>query len=302
LLGLGALFTATRTDRSAAGGLRSVRAGSSDNNDIDDGPTGFAGRLESLADRAIGQGDRRRGLAMVLDVAALTVRPGEFVVLSFIGSLVLALLMSTFMGWWGVVLGAALAPLCAWAWVNHRADRRRHQFDEQLPDTLQLIVSLLRSGYGLPQALDAVANQVAEPTVAEFRRVLFEVRIGRDPTDALAATADRMRSSDFAWVVQAIHINREVGGELAAILESVGETVRERQRLNRQVKALTAEGRLSAVLLTGLPIGLVVVLSLMNPGYFDPLKETPGVYLVGVAVVLLCVGWVWMRHIIKVRT
>lgn len=302
LLGLGALFTSAERDDSAAGGLRSATTGRARAAAVDDAPAGVAGRLEALADRALGQGDGRRGLAMALDVAATKFRPGEFVVLSCIGSVVLALVLSIWMGWWGVVLGAALAPLLGGAWVSHRADRRRAQFDEQLPDTLQLMVSLLRSGYGLPQALDAVANQVAEPTVAEFRRVLFEVRIGRDPTDALTATATRMRSRDFAWVVQAIRINREVGGELAGILEAVGATVRERQRLGRQVQALTAEGRLSAVLLTSLPIGLVVVLSLLNPGYFAPLKESPGIYLVAVAVVLLCVGWVWMRHIVKVRT
>lgn len=263
--------------------------------------TGVGARLESLAERALGDGDRRRGLAMRLDVAAVRLRPGEFVVLSLIGAVVAALVLSTFLHLLGVVLGLVAVPVLVFWWVGVRADRRRRAFDDQLPDVLHLIVSLLRSGYGLPQTLDAVANQVGEPAATEFRRVLFEIRIGRDPTAALAATADRMRSRDFEWVVQAIHINREVGGELAAILEAVGETVRERQRLARQVNALTAEGRLSAILLTALPIFLVVMLSILSPGYFTPMKESPGPFLVVLAVVMLTVGWLWMRRIVKLR-
>lgn len=265
-------------------------------------PVGLGARLESFAERVLGEGDRRRGLAMRLDVAAVRLRPGEFVVLAAISGVVAGLVVSTFLDLFGLVLGLVVVPVVVWWWVGAKADRRRRAFDEQLPDVLHLIVSLLRSGYGLPQTLDAVASQVGEPAATEFRRVLFEIRIGRDPTDALAATAERMRSRDFEWVVQAIHINREVGGELAAILEAVGETVRERQRLVRQVNALTAEGRLSAVLLTALPGFLVVMLSILSPGYFAPMRESPGPLLVVLAVVMLTVGWLWMRRIVKLRT
>lgn len=264
--------------------------------------TGLGGRVESMADRALDRGNRRHGLAVALEVASINLRPGEFVILGTLGGIVLALLLSTFMGILGFVIGLVVAPLLAWMVVSSKADRRRRAFDDQLPDVLHLIVTLLQSGYGLPQALDAVSAQAAEPAATEFRRVLLEVRIGRDPTDALAATAARMKSRDFAWVVSAININREVGGELAAILDAVAETVRERQRLHRQVRTLTAEGRLSAWVLTALPVLLVALLSVINPGYFEPMTESPGPVLIIVGVVLLLIGWVWMHRLVKTHS
>lgn len=264
--------------------------------------TSLGVRAERLADRLIARSGHRSRMATSLDVADIRVRPGEFVVLCITASLVLGLLLSMIAGAFGLVIGVAAAPLFGLWFVNTRAARRRHEFDEQLPDVLHLMVSLLRSGYGLPQALDTVANQTAEPIATEFKRVLFETRIGRDPADALESTAVRMRSKDFGWVVQAMRINREIGGELASILDSVGETVRERQRLARQIQALTAEGRLSALLLTALPPLLVVLLGVFSPGYFDPLTESPGPLIVVLGVVLLILGWWWTRRLVKLHT
>ncbi|MEI8240886.1 MAG: type II secretion system F family protein, partial [Actinomycetota bacterium] len=245
------------------------------------------------------RGNRRHGLAMSLEVAAINLRPGEFVVLALLSGVVFALLLSTVMNVIGFFIGLVFAPMIARSVVSSKASRRRRAFDEQLPDVLHMMVTLLQSGYGLPQTLDAVSTQAAEPAAAEFRRVLLEVRIGRDPTAALASTAERMRSGDFAWVVSAIHINREVGGELASILESIAETVRERQRLARDVRALTAEGRMSAWILTALPILLVVALGIFSPNYFAPMKQSPGPQLLVLAVFLLAVGWLWMRHLVS---
>lgn len=263
--------------------------------------SGIGAKVESMADRALVRSNRRHGVAAELEAAAINLRPGEFAVLAVIGGVASGALLSMFMSVAGVLVGLIGAPVVAWMVIRSKADRRRHQFDDQLADVLHLIVTLLQSGFGLPQALDAVARQAAEPTATEFRRVLMEVRIGRDPTDALEAMAERMKSRDFAWVVSAIGINREVGGELASILEAVSETVRERQRLERQVRTLTAEGRMSAWILTALPLLLVLVLGVVNPGYFDPLKESPGPQLVAIGVILLVVGWLWMHRLIKTR-
>ncbi len=123
--------------------------------------------------------------------------------------------------------------------------------------------------------------------------------IGRDPSAALAAVSSRMSSRDFEWVVSAININREVGGDLATILETVAETVRERQQLARQVRTLTAEGRLSAYILVGLPFVLAALLAVINPGYFTPLKSSPGPLLIVLGLVLLLVGTMWMRRLVK---
>lgn len=262
---------------------------------------GIGERLSSMADSALDRGDRRRGLSAALESAAINLRPGEFLVLAIAIGLVFALVLFSLMGPLGFIVGLVSAPLLGRMIVESRAGSRRKAFGEQLPDLLQMMVSSLRSGYGLPQALDAVANQVADPARAEMQRVLLEVRIGRDPTDAMQSMADRMKSRDFEWVVAAIHINREVGGELAVILENVAETVRERQQLARQVRTLTAEGRLSAYILTGLPFILVVLLSLSSPGYFDPFKQAPGPFLIVMGLALLTVGWLWMRKIIKAQ-
>ena len=262
---------------------------------------GVAERLTGAADRMLDRQGRRKGLANVLDVAGISLRPGEFVVLCFAAAALLAVVLFAAIGPLGILIGLALTPLLARMVVNVKAERRRKAFADQLPELLQLLVSSLRGGYGLAQALDAVSGQSPEPTRTELQRVLFEVRIGRDPGEALAATAQRMKSRDFEWVVSAIQINREIGGELAHILETVAETVRERQRLARQIQTLTAEGRISAYVLIALPIVLVLFLSLTNPGYFDPMRKSPGPALIVLSVVLLAAGWFWMRRLIRAQ-
>ena len=262
---------------------------------------GVAERVTGAADRMLDRQGRRKGLANVLDVAGISLRPGEFVVLCFAAGVVLALVLFSAIGPIGIIVGLAATPLLARMVVSAKADSRRRAFNDQLPELLQLLVSSLRGGYGLAQALDAVSSQSPEPTRTELQRVLFEVRIGRDPGDALSATAQRMKSRDFGWVVSAIQINREIGGELAHVLETVAETVRERQRLARQIQTLTAEGRVSAYVLIALPFVLVLGLSVTNPDYFDPMRKAPGPFLIVLGIVLLIVGWFWMRRLIKAQ-
>ena len=177
--------------------------------------------------------------------------------------------------------------------------RRRQAFEEQLPDVLQLMTNALRSGYALPQALDAVATQASEPASSEFQRVNFESRVGVDLGESLRAMADRMQSISFGWVVAALDINREVGGELAKVLTTLATTIRDRQQLDRQIKTLTAEGRISAYVLTALPIIVGLAMALLNPDYFEPLRTSPGPQILFGACALLGVGWIWMRSMIK---
>ena len=161
------------------------------------------------------------------------------------------------------------------------------------------MTNALRSGFALPQALDAVANQAAEPARSEFERVNFESRVGLDLGDALRAMANRMQSQTFGWVVSALEINREVGGELAKVLAGLATTVRERQALDRQIQTLTAEGRLSAYVLTALPIMAGVGMALVSPDYFEPMRESPGPQILIGCVVVLTIGWIWMRSMIR---
>ncbi len=138
--------------------------------------------------------------------------------------------------------------------LSIRILRRRATFSDQLPDMLQLIASTLQAGFSLPQALDAVIRQENQPAAGEFSRALAEARIGADLDIALEAVAIRMDSDDLRWTVMAIRIQQGVGGNLAEVLLTIADTIRERAYLRRQVGALSAEGRLSAYILVALPI------------------------------------------------
>ena len=171
-----------------------------------------------------------------------------------------------------------------------------------LPDTLSLLAGTLRAGYSLMQGVEAVSQEVSEPMGLELRRVVTEARLGRPLEEALDGVAERMASPDFAWAVMAIRIQREVGGNLSELLLTVAETMIQRERLRRDVAALTAEGRMSAYILIALPVGLGLVMFVMNKDYTSKLlNTTAGNVMLGAAVVSAFVGYLWMRKIINIR-
>lgn len=256
-------------------------------------------RITALADDVIDRSGARSGLAQLLDVANVSLRPSEFVVVTLAGAIGVAALCFLLVGPLLGLVGFVVTPVVARSFLTNRVQRRRQGFEEQLPDVLQLMTNALRSGYALPQALDAVATQAAEPASSEFQRVNFEARVGVDLSESLRAMADRMQSTSFGWVVGALDINREVGGELAKVLTTLATTIRERQQLDRQIKTLTAEGRISAYVLTALPIIVGFAMALLNPDYFEPLRSSPGPQILFGACVLLGAGWIWMRSMIK---
>jgi tight adherence protein B len=256
-------------------------------------------RLTAATERLLDRRGQRQRLATAIEVAGISLRPGEYVLLAGAVTIVAALAGFAIGGAIGLVVALLAGPLCAWLLVSSMAARRRAQFADQLPDNLQLLTGGLRSGYGLLQALASLGQEAFEPARSEFRRVLLEVRVGRDPGDALRALADRMGSDDFDWVVGAIDINREVGGDLAMILDNVAETIRERQRLQRQVRTLSAEGRLSGYVLTALPVVLALAMAVVNPGYLAELGSGIGPVLLVVGAVLLVIGWVWIRRLTR---
>jgi len=259
-----------------------------------------ADRLSTGAERLLQLAGRRRRLGAVLDAAGVAVRPGELVmgVATFavaIGLVIGALTSSPGLG----LLSVAAVVLGVVVTVNLRLQRRRKAFAEQLPDLLGSLVAALRAGYALSQALDAVARNADSPGGDELGRVVTEVRLGRPMADALAGVAVRTASRDFAWVVTAMEIHREVGGDLGVIFDTVAETARERLRLAREVHALTAEGRVSAMVLTALPPLLVAALIAVSPDYLDPLRDGVGPMLMVGAGALMIVGWWWMRRLVR---
>ena len=198
-----------------------------------------------------------------------------------------------------VLLVAALLPK---AIVNIRVSRRTKAFEAQLPDMLDLLAGTLRAGYSIAQGVEAVSREIDEPMRRELQRVVNEHRLGRSLEESLDGVATRMGSEDFAWAVMAIRIQREVGGNLAELLLTVSKTMTQRERLRRDVASLTAEGRMSAMVLGLMPFILGAVMFVINPEYVMALL-TPGLgyVMLGASLVSMAVGFVWMKKLITVE-
>ena len=237
-----------------------------------------------------------------LEKADMPLRAGEAMFFYLAGAVlisVLALVISQNL--LGTIVIGGLAFIVPPAVVNFLAARKKRRFEALLPDTLQLLSSTLRAGYSMMQGIEAVSVEAAEPMGRELRRVVTEARLGRPLEESLEAIAERMGSGDFGWAVMAIRIQREVGGNLSELLLTVSETMTARERLRRDVSALTAEGRVSAYLLGALPVILGFVLFGLNPDYMGKLfEETIGQIALGIAIIMAVVGFLWMNKIIKI--
>lgn len=199
------------------------------------------------------------------------------------------------------ILGLLLGIVLPWVYLKRRHSKRLNAFNGQLAETLGLMAGGLQAGLSLPQAVDTVVREGIEPMAGELRRALVEQRLGIDITDALESVGERMESEDFAWIVMAIRIQREVGGNLAEILHTVADTLREREYLRRQVRALSAEGRLSGYILTALPIFVMVWLYFANRDYISVLWSSAmgWIILSAAGFLLLLGGWAMskMAHV-----
>jgi len=186
--------------------------------------------------------------------------------------------------------------------IQALASRETRRFEAQMPDTLNLMGSSLRAGYSLLQAVEAVSSEAAMPTAREFGRAVSEIRLGTSVPGALHGIAKRMGSVDFEWVTMAIDIQSEVGGNLAEVLATTADTIVLRNRLRGDVRAMTAEGRISAIVLGILPFALGLFMWTTNRDYIDPLFSTTGgrIGLV-IAFGLLAVGVSWIRSIVNVE-
>lgn len=254
-----------------------------------------------------GQFAERRGLLErvehMLERANLPLRAAEAIFFSLVAVVLVGVLAAAASG--SLVIGVivlVIAALVPPAVVFFMAERRRAQFQEQLPDLLALLASTLRSGYSLMQGVEAAAQEVIEPTKRELQRVVTEARLGMPLEDALQNVALRMNSRDFEWAVMAIGIQRAVGGNLAELLDTVSDTMRARDRLRRDIKSLTAEGRVSAIVLGILPIAIGLVIYVLNPDYIESLFDrTLGLIMLGGAGILMVVGFGWMYKIIDIE-
>lgn len=243
-------------------------------------------------------------LARRLDHAGVSRLPAEWALLGLCVCAGMAAVVTVVVGnvFAGVAIGMLLGCLVMRLVLSTKISRRRSAFDEQLPTVLQLVAGSLQTGLSLSQALDSVVREDAQPASGEFARALGEVRLGVDLDAALDGVADRLNSADLRWVIMAIRIQRETGGNLAEVLRSTVATMRERAYLRRQVRSLSAEGRLSAYVLLAMPIVVGGWLMYSSPSYMHPLFSTVfGVTLLIIAAVLVVIGGFWMRNVINVE-
>jgi tight adherence protein B len=237
-----------------------------------------------------------------LEQADLPVRGAELVFYVPVAALLIFLLVAILAGPIAGLIGAGAVAAFPYLYVSNRQRNRAKQFERQLPETLTLLASSLRAGFSLMQGLETVAQEIGPPMRRELQRVFTEVRLGRSVEDALGDAADRLGSRDLAWSVMAIKIQREVGGNLATLLDTIADTMQKRERIRREIQVLTAEGRATAVILSLMPPLAALGLWLLQPKYIDGLfDETIGVVAVVVAGVLSVIGWFWLRRIMDIE-
>jgi tight adherence protein B len=237
-----------------------------------------------------------------LEQAGMPVLAGEFVALTVVcgllGAIFATLILQNIIF---ILMIAGLASLVPYVWMlrNHR--KRQQALLDQLADTLSILASSLRAGYSFLQALDTVSKEIGEPSASEFQRVVAEIRLGRPIDDALTAMAARIGSEDLKWAVIAINVQRNVGGNLAEVLDIVANTVRERGYIRRQIQVLSAEGRLSVAILSALPFLILIYISIVNPDYVRPLFTTGvGIILLVAAGSMMAAGIFVMSRMVKI--
>jgi tight adherence protein B len=262
----------------------------------------FLSRGAEAAAEGVLQNRRASGLDGALDRAGITLRPAEFVVMAAafgVSAVALGLILAGPIG--GVILGV-LALAAPRVGLHVMTARRRTAFKEQLEGTLQMMASSLRAGYGLLQAIRTAGEESPSPTAEEFDRVVVENRLGRPLVQSLAAMADRMEDDDLRWVVEAIDIQQDVGGNLAEVLDTVNTTIRDRNQIRRQIRALSAEGKMSAIILLALPFGIGGFIYMLTPDYIAELTtSTLGIVMIVAGLVLMGFGALWIRKIVKVE-
>jgi tight adherence protein B len=267
------------------------------------GSSEWAGKATAMAETLVRRGNLEETFLDRLEAAGLNMRVAEFVLISlgsaFIPPLLALIVTRNLLVAALVVLLGTVAPFL---YLSVRASRRQAKFEEQLPSTLQLLAGALQAGHSLQQAVDTVVHEAGDPISGEFQRVLTEARLGRPLEEAFEAMATRTSSVDFKWTVMAIRLQRQVGGNLAEVLSTVSQTIRDRYSLKRQVKALSAEGRLSSLILSILPVVMFAALLLLNPVFLRPLfTSTIGIMMLVVAAVLMVLGVFWLKKITEIK-
>lgn len=265
---------------------------------------GQAQQLVQQMAKPLGRFDIIRKLDAKMWRAGLPFLGSEFIVIAVLGSVVLGMLawflsLDPKMG----ILAGVLGLVFAWGFVGYRVQERKRRFMEQLGDCLTTVANALRAGYSFQQAMTMVAEEMEPPISQEFGTVNMQVAMGVQLDEALEDMNKRVESPDFDMVVAAVLIQREVGGNLAQILDTISETINERIRMKREINTLTAQGRFSAIVLLMLPIALAAAMYVINKDQIMLLVTNPqGRIAVAGAVVLEVIGYFVIKKIVDIET
>ncbi|MDX6481511.1 MAG: tight adherence protein, partial [Gaiellaceae bacterium] len=260
-------------------------------------------RIVRTTDRALRNVRQFRSLQQLLERADVPLRAAEFVYIQLGCAFLFAMLFLVAGAPSLVTLGALVAGgAVPRFFLGFRARKRLQSFENQLPDLLITLAASLKAGHSFRQGIQSVVEEGAEPAAKEFKRVMTETQLGKPIDDALAHMAKRVGSPNFTFVINAVTIQRQIGGSLAGLFDMVAETVRQRQQFGRKVKSLTAMGRMSAYVLVGLPFFIATIVTLLNPTYMAPLYHTGlGQELMIGSVIMIGIGSLMLKRIATFR-
>jgi len=243
-----------------------------------------------------------RGLDFKMQQAGIPLLGTEFLILIAI-SMAVAFVVSSFVArklYVGLfaALGVAMAE---WVYVLIRIDRREAAFTNQLGDCLTMVANAMRAGFSFLQAMDLISKEMEPPISDEFKHVMRDINLGASVERALDDMDKRVNSPDFSLVVTAVLIQQQVGGDLAHILDTISETIQDRIRMRREVKTLTAQGRMSGWVLVALPVITGFLISATSPGYMEPLfNEKIGQIAIVIAIVMDIIGYIVIQRIVDI--
>ena len=289
--------------------------------------TAVMGRLEKAAGTTAGRPERKRSLSddflwalgklghlvprkkgmrelqLNLIKADLMMRSEEYigmVVLILIAAYAVVFLLtgSILFG----IIGAGVSFFIPGIVVNMKKNKRSQAMTDRLPEALNILSNGLRAGFSFPQALSVVVREMEGPLTIEFGRVLRENRLGKPMDEALNDMMERIENEDLEMLVIALLIQRQVGGNLAEVLDSIAHTIRERVRIKGEIRTLTAEGRMSAIILSLLPVAVALAIFIMNPGYIVPFVQEPiGIFMIVGAVIMQIIGILVLRKMVAIE-
>lgn len=236
-----------------------------------------------------------------VELADIQVKPAHIALWTFVATLLAMWFLAVVVTYVALLL-AFFIPLAVWAYVRRKVEKKRALFAEELADNLAVLASAIRAGHSLVGALSVVVNDAPEPARSEFGRVVADEQLGMSLEQALDRVVVRMESADLKQVALVAALQRETGGSTAEVLDTVVETVRERQDLRRLVRTLTAAGRASRWIVTALPVVLILAIEILNPAYLHPLfAHTSGRILLVFAATLVISGSLVIKRIVNIK-